>query len=121
MLWSLPGTDTKIRVFEEVKTVEDNYHIYDCGLQYAEGQIDSLAFGGSFHTIKNLCGSLDEKKAQQEEAVKTAAVISDTLADAVALVKKLSADKETADANVEAANKAEVATEESPTPELQAA
>jgi len=66
MLWSLPGTDTKIRVFEEVKTEDKQYNIVDCGLQYSEGGIDSIAMGGSFHSVKNLCGQLDEKKAQNE-------------------------------------------------------
>jgi len=75
MLWSLPGTDTKIRVFEEVKTEDKQYNVVDCGLEYAEGGIDSIVTGGSFHSLKNLCGQLDKKadeaKAEKADAVKT--------------------------------------------------
>ena len=91
MLWSLPGTDTKIRVFEEVETEDKQYNIVDCGLQYSEGGIDSIAMGGSFHSVKNLCGQLDKKadeaKAEKADAVKT----SDEVADLKAMVQALTA------------------------------
>ena len=91
MLWSLPGTDTKIRVFEEVKTEDPQYNVVDCGLQYAEGGIDSLVTGGSFHSLKNLCGQLDKKadeaKAEKADATKT----SDEVAELKAMVQTLMA------------------------------
>ena len=120
-MFGLPGSDLQIRLFESVKTEDTQYNIVDVGVQYKNGGIDSLVFGGSFYTINNLCGSLDEKKAQEEEAVKTAAATTDALAEAMALVKKLAADKETADSNVVAAKNAEVITEATPASELQTA
>ena len=71
MMFAIPGfgDKVKVRLFEEVQTVDTQYNIVDCGLQYKgendEVQIDSIVMGGSFHTIKNLCGQLDEKAAKK--------------------------------------------------------
>ena len=40
-------TRAKLRVFEKVETTVDTYHIVDVGLQYKDGQVDSVAFGVS--------------------------------------------------------------------------
>ena len=72
MMFGIPGFGDKVqvRLFEEVKTVDEQYDIVDFGLQYKgendEVQIDSLVVGGSFHSLKKACGQLDDKRAQQE-------------------------------------------------------
>ena len=40
-------TRAKLRLFEKVETAVDTYHIVDVGLQYNDGQVDSIAFGVS--------------------------------------------------------------------------
>ena len=44
---NLPGTKTKFRCFERVATVDPQYNIYDVGLEYEHGAIDSLVVPGS--------------------------------------------------------------------------
>ena len=51
-MFHIPGRTTQVRLFDRVETVDDQYDIYDVGLQYADGGIDSLAVGGSFHSLK---------------------------------------------------------------------
>ena len=73
MRFKIPGQSIHVRIFEPVKTVEDNYHIYDTGLDYGNGDIDSLAVGGSFATVSNWVESTDdkaEKKAEKKAAKK---------------------------------------------------
>ena len=54
------------RVFERVKTVDPQYHVYDFGVEHATGGIDSIAAGGSFHSAKRAYDSWTSKC--QEEA-----------------------------------------------------
>lgn len=71
-MFGIPGFGDKVqvRLFEEVKTVDEQYDIVDFGLQYKgeddEVQIDSLVVGGSFHSLKKACGRLDEQREQKE-------------------------------------------------------
>ena len=51
-MFHIPGRKTQIRLFEPVETEDPQYDIYDVGLQYADGGIDSVAFGGSFYSLK---------------------------------------------------------------------
>ena len=51
-MFHIPGRKTQVRLFDRVETVDDQYDIYDVGFQYADGGIDSLAFGGSFYSLK---------------------------------------------------------------------
>ena len=52
MLFAIPNTKVVARIFEPVQTVDEQYDIVDVGVQYECGGIDSLAVGGSFHTLK---------------------------------------------------------------------
>ncbi len=40
------------RVFQPVETTDPQYRIVDCGIQYSSGGIDSIAVGGSFHSLE---------------------------------------------------------------------
>ena len=42
-----------LRLCESVETVNPQYQIYDFGVEHADGGIDSIAAGGSFHTAKS--------------------------------------------------------------------
>ena len=53
MRFKLPfNDDITVRVFERVETTDAQYDIVDCGLEYDDGSIDSLAVGGSFSSLK---------------------------------------------------------------------
>lgn len=70
MLISLRG-GASARVFHRVETVDPQYDIVDCGVQYADGGIDSLAIGGSFHTARKAYKSWADgvdKEADSKEA-----------------------------------------------------
>jgi len=88
MMFDIPGLSAKVRVFEEVKTKDDQYNIVDCGIQYEDGGIDSLALGGSFYSVKNLCGQLDKKAAKKaKKAAKAAKALAKKKAAKKALKK----------------------------------
>lgn len=59
----LPGKSTKIRLFDRVETKDDQYDIFDVGLQYEDGGIDSVVVGGSFYTLKRLARQAEEEAA----------------------------------------------------------
>ena len=65
------------RVFEKVETLDDQYHIYDLGVEHAavgndKPAIDSIAVGGSFHTAKRAYDSWTSKcKEEAAPAVET--------------------------------------------------
>jgi len=87
-MFDIPGLSAKVRVFEEVKTKDDQYNIVDCGIQYEDGGIDSLALGGSFYSVKNLCGQLDKKAAKKaKKAAKAAKALAKKKAAKKALKK----------------------------------
>lgn len=53
MRFKLPFNDrTTVRLFERVETVDAQYDIVDVGLEYDNGRVDSIAVGGSFHSLK---------------------------------------------------------------------
>ena len=52
MAFKFPGTAVTIRFMDEVETEDNQYDVYDIGFQYEDGGIDSVAFGGSFHSLK---------------------------------------------------------------------
>ncbi len=66
MIIDIPGSKLKIRFFERVETVDDQYDIFDCGAVHSNGDIDSLVVGGSFATVKNLAGDADKKAAKRD-------------------------------------------------------
>lgn len=58
------------RVFERVETVDPQYHVYDFGVEHANGGIDSIAAGGSFHSARNAYASWTTKCQEQEASTK---------------------------------------------------
>ena len=69
----IPGTQLCVRVFDRVETTDSQYDIFDFGVQYEDGSIDSVVVGGSFATVKRLASRLDsdaEKKAAKKAAKK---------------------------------------------------
>jgi hypothetical protein len=63
---SIPGQDKTIRLFERVTATDSQYDIFDVGLEYEDGSIDSIAVGGSFTTAKAWVRKLDEAKQKKE-------------------------------------------------------
>ena len=63
---NVPGQDITVRFFERVETVDDQYDIFDVGVEQKDGSIDSLVVGGSFSCAKSWFASLDEQKASKE-------------------------------------------------------
>ena len=61
MRFKVPGQDVSVRIFERVETKDDQYDIFDVGLEYKDGSIDSLAVGGSFHSLKRWTSPKDSK------------------------------------------------------------
>ena len=70
MRFRIPGRDQYVRFMEPVVTADDQYHIYDTGVEYGDGTIDSIAVGGSFATLKRLASEADDKslKTRTEDA-----------------------------------------------------
>ena len=56
-----PGTQSHVRVFHPVETVDPQYHVYDTGIEDSAGNIDSLAIGGSFASAKRWLAAADAK------------------------------------------------------------
>ena len=75
MKFKLPGNpNITVRLFEPVETVDSQYDIVDTGLVYTDGGIDSIAVGGSFHSLKSALSTEDtaptaEQVRKHEEAV----------------------------------------------------
>ena len=62
MRFKIPGQDVSVRLFERVETVDNQYDIFDVGLQQEDGSIDSIVVGGSFSYAKSLCRKADDSK-----------------------------------------------------------
>ena len=70
MRFKVPGQTVSVRLFERVETVDNQYDIFDVGLQQEDGSIDSVVVGGSFSYAKSLCRKADELgAAKRAEAV----------------------------------------------------
>ena len=63
MRFRIPGKDVSVRLFERVETVDNQYDIFDVGIEQADGSIDSMVVGGSFSYAKSLAKKADEKAA----------------------------------------------------------
>ena len=63
MRFRIPGKDVSVRLFERVETVDNQYDIFDVGIEQADGSIDSVVVGGSFSYAKSLARKADEKAA----------------------------------------------------------
>ena len=70
MLIKVPGQDLNLRFFERVETVDDQYNIYDIGVEQpgedGKNIIDSICVGGSFSYAKSLVKSIDDKAASKK-------------------------------------------------------
>tara|TARA_R100001163_G_scaffold35394_1_gene27219 strand:+ start:1377 stop:1643 length:267 start_codon:yes stop_codon:yes gene_type:complete len=66
MRFKLPGMSVHVRLLEEVATVDDQYHIFDSGLEYEDGSVDSLAVGGAFATAKSWVNDANSKAAKRK-------------------------------------------------------
>ena len=58
-MFRIPGTTMSLRTFDKVETVDGQYNIVDVGIQYEDGAIDSLAVGGSFHSLKRAISNMN--------------------------------------------------------------
>ena len=63
---AIPGQDITVRLFERVETVDNQYDVFDVGVEQEDGSIDSVVVGGSFSYAKSLCKKADEKKAERK-------------------------------------------------------
>ena len=68
MRFRIPGRDINVRLFERVETVDSQYDIFDCGLEQADGTIDSIVIGGSFSYAKSLVTAIDDKAEAKKVA-----------------------------------------------------
>ncbi len=59
MRFRIPGRDVHVRIMERVVTADEQYDIFDNGVEYGNGTIDSIAVGGSFATVKRLAAQAD--------------------------------------------------------------
>jgi len=75
MRFRIPGRDINVRLFERVETVDNQYDIFDCGLEQADGTIDSIVIGGSFSYAKSLVTAIDEK-AEAKKVTEPVAVVA---------------------------------------------
>ena len=76
MQFRIPGRDVSVRLFERVETVDNQYDIFDVGLQQADGSFDSVVVGGSFSYAKSLCKKADEKAAEAKAEAPTLEVVA---------------------------------------------
>ena len=75
MRFKVPGQDVSVRLFSRVETVDNQYDIFDVGIEQKDGSIDSIVVGGSFSLLKSLAKKADEnaeKKAQSAPAAAAA-------------------------------------------------
>ena len=47
MRFKIPGRDIQVRIVERVMTNDPQYDIFDVGIEYEDGSIDSLVVPGS--------------------------------------------------------------------------
>jgi len=62
----VPGQDLTVRLFERVETVDNQYDIFDVGVEQEDGSIDSVVVGGSFSYAKSLIKAADDKAAKKK-------------------------------------------------------
>ena len=87
MRFKVPGQDVSVRIFERVETKDDQYDIFDVGLEQEDGSIDSIVVGGSFSYAKSLARKADEAaeaKKDKKPAVAVTAEQVEAVANAVA-------------------------------------
>ena len=72
MRFKIPGRTTNVRLFERVETTDPQYDIFDVGIEYEDGSIDSLVIpgSGSYTSAKAFIKRVDEK-AELEKSIAT--------------------------------------------------
>ena len=71
----VPGQDVTLRLFERVATVDNQYDVFDVGIEQEDGSVDSMVVGGSFSYAKSLVRKADEQaEAKKAEATSTPVV-----------------------------------------------
>ena len=69
MRFKVPGQSVSVRFFERVETVNNQYDIFDVGLEQEDGSIDSVVVGGSFSYAKSLARQADENAAAADDDI----------------------------------------------------
>jgi len=69
MRFKIPGRNTNVRLFERVETTDPQYDIFDVGIEYEDGSIDSLVVpgSGSYASAKAFVKRIDEKAEVEAE------------------------------------------------------
>ena len=72
MRFKIPGRNIHVRVVERVATSDPQYEIFDVGIEYEDGSIDSLVVpgSGSYKSAKAFFKPIDDK-AQTKESIAT--------------------------------------------------
>ncbi|QNI49946.1 hypothetical protein SynRS9915_00219 [Synechococcus sp. RS9915] len=72
MRFKIPGREIQVRVFERVAASDPQYDIFDVGIEYEDGSIDSLVVpgSGSYKSAKAFVKRIDDK-AQTKESIAT--------------------------------------------------
>tara|TARA_B100000674_G_C37837210_1_gene913472 strand:- start:741 stop:950 length:210 start_codon:yes stop_codon:yes gene_type:complete len=52
MKFKVPNQNIIVRLFERVNTSDNQYDVFDIGIEQPDGSIDSIALGGSFANAK---------------------------------------------------------------------
>ena len=66
MAFRIPGRKETIRVFDRVTTVDEQYDVFDVGVQHADGGIDSVVVGVSAYSLKKAIDALNTKADAKE-------------------------------------------------------
>ena len=75
MRFKVPGQSVSVRLFERVETVDNQYDIFDVGIEQEDGSIDSMVVGGSFSYAKSLVRAADaQAEANKAKATSTPVV-----------------------------------------------
>ena len=75
MRFKVPGQSVSVRLSERVETVDNQYDIFDVGIEQEDGSIDSVVVGGSFSYAKSLARQADEAhQASKSNTAKKAKV-----------------------------------------------
>ena len=76
MRFKVPGQSISVRLFERVETVDNQYDIFDVGLEQEDGSIDSVVVGGSFSYAKSLARKADEQAAAKKATEPTVVAVA---------------------------------------------
>lgn len=83
MRFKVPGQSVSVRLFERVATVDNQYDIFDVGIEQEDGSVDSVVVGGSFSYAKSLVRKADEQ-AEANKAKATSTPVVTVVAEAAA-------------------------------------